>query len=453
MKKGNLSTLMIMVLVLALVFVGCAAEKSEPVSTTEKATEGTTDEKTEEATVTEDASTSEGVTLTVLANQDWISKPYIIKAWENYEAATGNTLDIQVVPIDSGETLMQTRFAIGDIPDVFMHFGGNSLKPFQPDKNFVDMSDEAWVSNLKDYALIQATFEEKVYGLPLWEGSVSGMLYNKEIFADLGIEIPTTEAEFIAACEVIKANGIAPIYMAYKDVWPIFPQFALDPVMKDTAILKGLNSNTITYADIPEVTSMMEFYKMIADEGYLGDNFTTNTFDGQAKALGEGDYAMVYCWDTWIATDLDAKYPGASDKFGIMPIFMGTIDEGTYEGPNACLTYVTKGGDNEAAAVEFVRFLAEESNLDLAYEGEATQTYFKSVTTNIPSPQYEEAKASIDKLINPSLAWSSIIGFSQVEGVKPIQGVMVDAISVEEGIMLMDEERIKTAQAQQVEGF
>lgn len=401
----------------------------------------------------ETSKVKESVTLTVLANQDWVTKPYIKKAWTNYEDSTGNKLDIQVVPIDSGETVMQTKFATGDIPDIFMHFGGNSLTPYQPEKNFVDMSDEFWVDDIKDYGLIQAKVKDKVYGLPLWEGSICGILYNKELFSKYNIDKPTTEDEFLAACETLKNNGVTPIYMAFKDVWPIFPQFGLDVIVKDPDVLNKLNTNQIKYGDLDQFRSMMTFYKKLADLGYLGEKFSTNTFDGQARALGEETYGMVYCWDTWISTDLEAKYPGSMEKFGIMPIFLGVNEEGTYEGPNACLTYVPNKGKHVEEAIEFVRFLAQPENLNLAYDGEATQTYFKSVTTNEPSPQYIESKESIERLVNASVAWSSIIGFSQVEGVKPMQQLLLDDISVEETIQLMDEERIKTAKAQKAEGF
>ena len=38
-----------------------------------------------------------------------------------------------------------------------------------------------------------------------------GILYNKKIYADLGLSVPTTWAEFAANNEAIKAAGIAPV--------------------------------------------------------------------------------------------------------------------------------------------------------------------------------------------------------------------------------------------------
>ena len=406
-----------------------------------------------ETTVAAETTAKEPVTLTLMANQDWVTKPYMKKAWENYEKATGNKLDLQVVPIDSGEQIMKTKFATGDIPDIFMHFGGYGLAPYDPEKNFVDFSDAKWVDDIKPYVKDQTISNGKVYGLPLWEASISGMLYNKEIFAKLGITVPTTQTEFEAACETIKNAGITPIYMAFKDVWPLLYQFAVDTMVVNIDTLDKLNSNQIKYADIPEFTDMIKWYKKMADNGYLGAKFTTNTWDGAPQALGEGKYAMMYVWDTWVSSDLETKYPGISDKFGLCPAFLGTPGQGTYEGPNVCLTFVNKNSKNVDAATEFVNFLAKTENINIAFEGFATAPVFTSETSNIPTKQFTEAEESINKVGNSSIAWPRIIGFTQVEAAKYIQDLMIGNKTVEQCIEAMDQDRIDNAKAQQVPGF
>jgi raffinose/stachyose/melibiose transport system substrate-binding protein len=49
----------------------------------------------------------------------------------------------------------------------------------------------------------------------------AGVIYNKAIFAKHGVAVPTTWDEFVAACEVFKANGTTPIYGTYKDSWTV----------------------------------------------------------------------------------------------------------------------------------------------------------------------------------------------------------------------------------------
>jgi raffinose/stachyose/melibiose transport system substrate-binding protein len=393
------------------------------------------------------------VTLSIVANQDWVTKPYMKAAWANYEKVTGNKLDIQALPIDNWEVIMKTRAAAGELPDIVMTFAGPALDAMRPADNFIELTKEAFVKDLKSFVMSQATYKGKVYGLPLWEGSISGTLYNKEIFKKLSIAVPTTQDEFWAACDTLKKAGITPIYLAFKDIWPALPQFGLDAIaQKYPNFVERLNSNKLKLADLPEMTKLVEFYKTLVDKGYLGADFASNTWDGQAQALGEGKYAMTLAWDQYLYSDLEPKYPGAADKFGIMPFFMNVNKEGSYEGPNACLTYANKKSKHAKEALDFIRFLAKPENLNIAYQDVFTETYFKSVTTNKASPQVVEARASVDKLVLGSVQ-AGIIGYSQVESVKPLQLMMLFQASVADTVKQIDAIRIKVAKARGLAGF
>ena len=425
-NKFKKSTLIILsILVLSLMLVGCSKSESE----------------------------DESVTLTLMATQSDVGRPYIKTAIANYEEKTGNKIDIQGVPDDSGDQVMLTKFATGDIPDILMNFAGHRLKPFDVEKNFYDFSDAEWVEDVLPHVKDQAMVDGKVYGLPHWEASISGMVYNKEIFDKLALKVPTTQTEFMEVCEEIKNSGVTPLYVAFKDAWPLFYQFPLDSVVNDPDVLAQLNTNEIKYADIPEVRKMVEWYKEIADKGYIGEKFTTNTWDYTPEALGSEDYAMAIIWDTWLYTDLEPSYPEAAEKFGLMPAFMGTPEQGTFEGPNVCLTLANKNSENKEVAIEFVNFLARPENYNIAFDGINTAPVFKGQTTHVATPQYEEAVEWIDKVGNPSIASVNIVGFSSTEGAKALQDLMLGSKSVDECIDAMDASRMRIAKSQQEAGF
>jgi ABC-type glycerol-3-phosphate transport system substrate-binding protein len=268
------------------------------------------------------------VTLTLYGNAENVAKPYIQKIISLYEKKTGNKIDVQGMDMVNFETIALTKFTTGDIPDLFMHFGNSNLLNFNCDKNFYDFSGAAWIADVIDSVLPQAKVDGKVYGIPFWEASVSGAFYNKKIFARQGIQIPSTQAEFEAACDKLLAAGIQPIYMAGGDAWPIMYQFALDPVFdspQGEGLLQRLNNNEITYADIPQVRTMLEWYRKAAAKGWLGKTYMTDTWDYSSQALGNGEAAIMFVWDTWFDTDYDNdSYQYKKGDFGLMPIFMGT---------------------------------------------------------------------------------------------------------------------------------
>ncbi|MGL6198509.1 MAG: ABC transporter substrate-binding protein [Lachnospiraceae bacterium] len=394
-------------------------------------------------------SSSDGVTLTLYGNADDLAKPYMQKIISMWEEETGNKIDQQGLDTDNAETIALTKFTTGDIPDLYIHFGNSNLQNFNPEENFVDWTDAEWVADIQDSILPQATYNDKIIGLPFWEASNSGCFYNKQIFDELGIEQPTTQAEFDAACDTLLANGIQPIYLAAADAWPVLYQYALDPVLEEhPEYLEALNNGEMSYADIPEMTDMCNWFLTAAEKGYFGKNYASDTWDYTSEVLGTGEAAMLFCWDTWFDTDYDSEsYDYTASDFGIMPAFMGTCDEGTYEGGNVNLMLANKNGENVETAKDFINFMAEPDNYNEAFDGVSTAAVFKGQTTNVNSTQYGENKESVDKLIRSSAAQPKIIGFSQNEGSKLLLQLMTGNISVEECINLMDQDRLATLQS------
>ncbi|MCI6005925.1 MAG: ABC transporter substrate-binding protein [Blautia sp.] len=393
-------------------------------------------------------SASDSVTLSLYMNADDLAKPYIQKIISLYEEESGNKIDQQGLDRDSAENIALTKFTTGDIPDIYVHFGNSNLSNFNPIGNFVDFSDADWVSDIEDSILPQATYDNKIIGLPFWEASHSGCLYNKKIFEELNLAVPTTQQEFDNVCDTLLENDIQPIYIAAADSWPIAYQFALDPVMEEhPEYIEKLNNNEMKYADIPEFTDMVTWFQTAAEKGYFGQTFASDSWDYASEVLGTGEAAMMFCWDTWFDTDYDSEsFDYIADDFGIMPIFMGTCDEGTYEGGNVNLFMANKNGERVEEATEFINFMADPDNYNKAFEGVSTAAVFKGQTTNVNSSQYEENKENVDKLIRASCS-PKIVGYNGTEGGKALLQVMSGDISVEECIELIDKDRIATLES------
>jgi raffinose/stachyose/melibiose transport system substrate-binding protein len=464
MKRKRLMAMLLAAVMTAGTMAGCAAGSggsgsggSDSAGTDaakdDAADSGAAEDTEDKASAKEDA--KGGVTLTVMANAMHLEKAYIKKAFELYEEKTGNTLELQGIPSDNFEQVSQTKFNTGDIPDIFLSFGNNTLAAYNPEENFVDFTDAEWVSDLEEVSYAQAEYRGKVWGLPFWEASATGFLYNKDIFEKYNLSIPTTQDEFMDVCAKLKEEGITPFYLAFKDAWPILEQVGMDVMFSQEDILTKINTNKTTYSDMPEMTAMVQWYKDMADNGYLGENYTTNTWDYAAEALGTDKYAMMLGWDVWLYTVLNVSYEGKADKFGLMPAFTGTNEEGTIEGPNNALMLANKNSKNVEAATEFVNFMADPENYNAAFDGVTTAPVFKGQNTIVVTPQYKEAEENgiLEKVRRASSTWGNVIGFSQAEPAKCIQEVMLGTSTIEEALANMDADRISTAKAQQAEGF
>ncbi|MDO4274379.1 MAG: extracellular solute-binding protein [Eubacteriales bacterium] len=351
-------------------------------------------------------------TLTVWGTYPDLERSYIVKAFDRYRELTGNELEIVQLPKEELEQSLKDAQS-GKIKeyDILLSYGGTNIDIFHPDENFYDFTDAVWVDDLTDTSINQTVYNGKIIGLPHWEASISGTLYNKEIFRANNLDIPVTQQDFINVCDTLLANGIIPMYLPGKDITMLLYQFPLDSVVENTDILDRLNSQTLGYADLPEMKTIVTWYKDMSEKGCFGNTWETDGWDSMDDAMKSGKYAMMLCWDTWLYTD----FTGNPEDFGLMPAFMGVPEEGTFEGPNLGLFIVNKNSARLDTALNFITFLSDPYNYNAAFEGIYTAPVFKNQVASISTPQYLEAEHLIDTHYHDSAAWLRIKGFSQLD--------------------------------------
>lgn len=351
-----------------------------------------------------------GETISVWGRESDLNRSYIIRAFKRYEKLTGNKVETvafspEVIEDEVTEALKNKESGL----DVLLYFGGANIDAFDPDENFYDFSGAKWVEDLTNVSINQSIYHGKVIGLPHWEASVAGTLYNKRIFDKLGITPPKTQKEFLEACRTLLQNGVTPLYLPCASPTMLLYQFPLDTIVKEKEVLDKINQGSLNYGDLPKMYDVVEWYRTMAEEGYLGKDYITNGWDGMSSALESGEYAMMLCWDTWLYTD----FQGDASDFGLMPAFMGVPEKGSFEGPNLSLLMVNRHSTQVEAALDLITFMADPYNYNDAFEGIYTAPVFKKQMASISTPQYVEAARWIEENYSDSIAWLNIKGFSQ----------------------------------------
>ena len=310
-----------------------------------------------------------GITLTVMASQEWI-KPAEMDLAKKFEDQTGIHVDYQIIPADQYFNVLKTKLNAGEATDIFGGQSGKTDLKLQYDvaNNAVDLTGEEWTTRIDPAALDQSSLDGKVYGAEIWDIVASNYfvtIYNKDIFSQLGIAVPKTFAEFAAACETIKGAGITPIYEPIADGWHHvlwFPMAGPRFEEAEPGLADKLNANQATFAGDANLTTGMDQINQLYQAGCFGDNALSDTFADTNKAMASGKYAMtVSPLSTPVAIESD--YPDVkASSFGFFPIptFDNQLQPVHPAGPTK---FIYSKSQHVAEAKQFLDFLMQPENL------------------------------------------------------------------------------------------
>lgn len=372
-------------------------------------------------------------------------RDYIDIAINMFEEETGNQVDLIIYESEEFDDKVKEAFAQGEGPDILLHYNNSLLEAIGLD-HFLVLNDQAWVDDLMDGSRAYCNDHDgNLLGLPFWESSVSGCYYNKTILEGMGLRMATTQSEFDTLCETLKSVGYTPLYWGNKCGW--FYQLGLDPIFADNPdLLKQLNDDEISYADIPEVRSMVQWIYDANEKGWLYGTTNESDLADASEPLADGEVVMVDIWDTWFEESFEPEKYSTSD-FAIMPVFMGTADKGTYEGGNLNMMLVNKDGVHRDQAIEFLEFCASPSTYNKAFDGVPTGKVFKGENTNLTSDMIASAESSIASLQRVSSAEPKILGYSQEDLITCFSMLFKGEIDVDGCIAMMDEMRLANKSA------
>lgn len=171
----------------------------------------------------EESASNEKVTLTIEASQEIMNNiPYAFSE-DNIAAFEEEYPEIEVElvlnPDAQNTSILQTKLASGQPSDLICYNKVSAENELEIQKNCIDLSEEPFVDNLLDKDVLTAP-DGKIYGFAfaIKTGGM-GVVYNKTLFEEKGIEIPKTYDEFLDVCETLQADGITPFYGPFKDVW------------------------------------------------------------------------------------------------------------------------------------------------------------------------------------------------------------------------------------------
>ena len=329
---------------------------------------------------------AEDITLTFMASQDWIQDAEM-ELGAKFTEETGIKVDYQIVPSDQYESLLMTKLNTGECTDLF---GGQSsqfsiVNQFHVEENAVELTDESWAANVEPAAAFELSVDGKLYGQPIQDVSaVWAVGYNRQIFEDLALEIPTSYAELCDVCDKLLEAGIIPIYECVSDGWHhvCWTEKAIAATVADPEYPDKLNKNEATFAGNEKLITLFSQLKEMADKGYFGDNYMSNQYSDAPASIASGEYAMVL-YNQGLGVEVNAvdpDFPVDNIGYFVSPLCDDQNLNVNYCGPSR---FIYSGSANIDAAKQYLAYMASDESL--AYMTENVGKFNQLPYLNAPS--------------------------------------------------------------------
>lgn len=121
---------------------------------------------------------------------------------KDFEEETGASVDLQFVPWTQAHDQFTTAIASGETPDV-AEMGTTWTPEFGDLGVFASQEAEIAEEEYVEAVVESGRVEGEAYGLP-WYAGARALLYRADVFAELGLQPPTTWDEFVETGETIQ---------------------------------------------------------------------------------------------------------------------------------------------------------------------------------------------------------------------------------------------------------
>lgn len=302
---------------------------------------------------TQSADSSEPVSVRWIQHQIEYADP-LNKLVDKYMDEHPNvTINLEVNGTNYWETL-KSMLAANDVPDIFMTDGYNVMRSYTD--YLEDLSDEGFVDVIKEEARQCVDLDGQVVGLPTgFQGN--GMIYNKRIFEENNIEIPTTFSEFKSVCEELQSKGITPMINGYKEGYHLgfflgSIGYAHIPDMEEYNNQRY--DGSVTFAGQPELVRCIDFLDYVLEQG---KNDPLNVAMSDACTLFAQEQAAMMFQGEWTWGTIKSINPDI--QAGMFPVPVSEVaEENKLTVDTNCCWHVGKGGNATEEAKKILNWIA-----------------------------------------------------------------------------------------------
>jgi raffinose/stachyose/melibiose transport system substrate-binding protein len=270
-----------------------------------------------------------------------------------FEEETGVHVELDVVPSENVQTIVQTQLRSGDGPDVFGYDTGPGFAGALAEAGLLYPLTDAYEKYdwpVYDFAKERVTFDGEIVGIPN-DIETLGLFYNADLFDDLGLERPASVGDLMDACEALKDEDIIPFAVSDQEAWQgghLLSMVLSSEIGSDK--IESLIAGDTSW-DSPEVIDALKVLKKFNDDGCFGPSPVAVTYDN-ANALFYSGQAAINPTGSWLVQDTERN---VDFEVGYIP-FPASNGPGVFSGGLGAGLFINADTKKSEAALKFLNY-------------------------------------------------------------------------------------------------
>lgn len=260
-------------------------------------------------------------------------------------------------------TLLKAKLNSGEVPDIFSSTSGKEIDTYL--EYSYDLSNEPLMETMDPAVAAAMSSTENggtgCYGIAI-KGNYFGILYNKDIFDEVGIsEFPKTASGLVEVCEKLEAAGHKPFTTGFSEWWVFkhcyqsFVNAAADGAGISTAeLVQKFEKGEAKVSDYPELYN--NFFDFLDLAKKYGDDKPLETdLAAEEAAFATGEAAIMLGQGAWVEADCLAINPDLKIGFVGYPTTEDASESKVVSGSDQAL-HIYKDSPNLQATLDFVNW-------------------------------------------------------------------------------------------------
>ncbi|WP_243233600.1 ABC transporter substrate-binding protein [Microbacterium sp. CIAB417] len=237
------------------------------------------------------------------------------KAWDEaikvFEEETGAKVDFEAKGFEQIRSTASQVLNSDEAPDIMEYNKGNATAGLLASQGLLTditsaVEENGWADKLAPSLQTTARYSEDGvmggdawYGIPNY-GEFVTVYYNKQAFADAGLEVPTTYDEFVKVLDAFVAKGITPLAEAGAEypLGQLWYQLALSKADRSWVDDYQLYKNPVDWNDEP-ITYATDTLKEYVDAGYISPDVAGMKAEDAGTAFIAGNYPIFVSGSWW----------------------------------------------------------------------------------------------------------------------------------------------------------